>query len=79
MALPKQAPAWLDDIQNLGGFNPPWPPEFGVYFERHFLCDCGEAWIDVHDSDCNDRCLGCNHEIEPAETHERDALTGAYR
>ena len=78
MELPELPPAWLDYIKDSYGFGPPWPPEFGVYFERHFKCDCGAVWIDVHDCDCNDRCPRCNREIEPRETLERDALTGSY-
>jgi hypothetical protein len=77
-AFPKQAPAWLELIENPSGFDPSWPPEFGVYFERKFECVCGEVWVDLHDSDCNDRCSSCNREIEPSETRKRDALTGVY-
>lgn len=76
--LPKSSPEWLDAVDNPDGFAPPWPPEFGVYFERLFECPCGEVWRDLHDCDCNDRCPFCNLEIEPNETRERDALTGAY-
>jgi hypothetical protein len=78
LALPEESPAWLDNVENPDGYDPPWPPEFGVYFERQFECDCGEAWIDLHDCDCNDRCPACDLEIEPSVTRERDALTGAY-
>jgi hypothetical protein len=74
----EQRPSWLDHIENRNGFGPPWPPDFGVYFERDFECLCGEQWSDLHDSDCNDRCPGCNREIEPRESRERDALTGEY-
>jgi hypothetical protein len=76
--MAERRPAWLDNTKNRNGVAPPWPPEFGVYFERIFRCDCGEQWIDVHDSDCNDRCPACNREVEPRETHERDALSGDY-
>lgn len=75
--LPEEQPAWLSDVCNAYG-DPPWPPEFGVYFERHFVCECGEEWIDVHDCDCNDHCPACDWEIEPSKTLIRDALTGAY-
>lgn len=78
MELPTRRPDWLDSVDNADGFKPPWPPEFGVYFERRFECKCGETWIDLHDCDCNDRCPGCNREIEPSETRKRDAMTGAY-
>jgi hypothetical protein len=78
LAPPDKLPAWLDGIENRDGLKPPWPPEFNVYFERRFECDCGEVWIDLHDCDCNDRCPRCNHEIEPSESREREALTGAY-
>ena len=76
-ALPKDQPEWLDSVENAFG-DPPWPPEFGVYFERVFECDCGQVWVDLHDCNCNDRCPACNLEIEPSQTRERDALTGAY-
>jgi hypothetical protein len=78
LQLPRNAPSWLDGVDNLDSFSPPWPPEFGIYFERRFECDCGEAWVDLHDCACNDRCPSCDRETEPSETRERDALTGAY-
>jgi hypothetical protein len=78
MLMIEKRPSWLDGVDNPDGFDPPWPAEFGVYFERSFECDCGEAWIDTHDSNCNDRCPACNLEIEPSVTRERDAKTGAY-
>lgn len=78
LELPEIPPEWLDRFENFDGTKPPWPPEFGVYFERLFECDCGEEWTDLHDSDCNDRCPACDREIEPCHTLERDALTGAY-
>lgn len=78
LALPTKPPDWLDSVDNPDGFDPPWPPEFGVYFERRFECTCGEEWTDLHDCACNDRCPACNLEIEPSETRERDAMTGAY-
>ncbi len=75
---PSEAPQWLDSVSNPDGFDPPWPPEFGVYFERFFACPCGEEWVDLHDADCNDKCPSCNAEMEPKITRERDAVTGAY-
>lgn len=69
-------PRWLDDLANPDGVEPPWPPEFGVYFERAFACPCGEEWVDVHDTDCNDKCPSCDREIEPRQTRERRARTG---
>jgi len=76
--LPEIAPKWLSSVANPDGFDPPWPPEFGVYFERRFNCECGEEWIDLHDCNCNDKCPTCNREVEPGEPRARDALTGAY-
>lgn len=78
LRLPSEAPEWLAGIRNPDGFDPIWPPEYGVYFERHFECPCGEAWIDLHDCSCNDKCPACNREIEPDGTRERDAVSGAY-
>jgi hypothetical protein len=78
MALHEKRPKWLDRIENPDGIEPPWPPEFGIYFERRFECECGEVWIDLHDCDCNDRCPACNRETEPSDTRERDAVTGWY-
>ncbi len=73
----QEPPAWLSNIENAYG-DPPWPPEFGVYFELLFVCNCGGEWIDLHDCNCNDRCPRCNRETEPSQTRERNAMTGAY-
>lgn len=71
-------PAWLDGIEDAHGVYPPWPPACGVYFERTFVCICGEVWTDLHDSNCNDKCPACDLEIEYRASRARDALTGAY-
>jgi hypothetical protein len=43
------------------------PAEEGiVLYMRSFTCpDCGTKWQDLWCSDCNDRCPGCDSEIEP--------------
>lgn len=44
------------------------PAEEGiVIYARRFICpNCGIEWKDLWCSDCNDRCPGCNGEIEPS-------------
>lgn len=37
----------------------------GSGWTNYYLCPCGEAWDDQHDTCCNDRCGACNKEIEP--------------
>lgn len=74
--LPDSPPDWLDSLDNPDGSSPPWPPAFGVYFERQFKCLCGDEWTDVHDSNCNDKCPACDLEIEPRQVRELNAMTG---
>jgi hypothetical protein len=41
-----------------------------AWFRKLYECDqCGEAWKDEWSCLCNDRCPGCNAEIEPSD-HE---------
>lgn len=70
--------SWLDAIKNPDGVRPPWPPQFGFFFEREFRCVCGNDWVDVHDCDCNDRCPACGLEIEPSLSRRRHAVTGRH-
>jgi hypothetical protein len=40
-------------------------------YRNYYKCNkCKRAWTDVWDSMCNDRCPGCNHEIEPFKSYE---------
>lgn len=34
-------------------------------FNNHYLCSCGEQWVDAWDSACDDRCPACNKSISP--------------
>lgn len=36
-----------------------------IVWENNYKCDCGEEWTDEWSCQCNDRCPGCNAEIEP--------------
>lgn len=36
-----------------------------IQFTNHYHCPCGEEWVDVWSSACNDKCPDCNREIEP--------------
>lgn len=40
-------------------------------FRNAYRCDaCGEEWTDEWSCMCNDKCPGCNAEVEPFESEE---------
>lgn len=51
------------------------PEEEEALYCNYYRCPlCGEEWEDEWDSMCNDRCPGCNAEIEPYKS--TDLTTG---
>lgn len=48
-------------------------PGYMMYYK---CSECGYSWRMQHDCACNDRCPGCNTEIEPHEVF--DLVEGEY-
>jgi len=40
------------------------------WYRNDYRCECGEEWSDEWSCMCNDRCPGCNKEIEPHHSEE---------
>jgi hypothetical protein len=37
---------------------------------KYYHQECGASWEDEHSCTCNDKCPGCNAEIEPTESDD---------
>lgn len=51
-------------------YGPGWAPALAAYLNRYKCPYDGATWVDLWDSECNDRCPTCNKEIEPYESEE---------